>query len=201
VSWFLQLFPPAGTFGWVSVALQTLAWPAAVVLIAAMFRTEVRLVMERLVRLKFHDFEAQFRRELKESEKLAIPPATRRLIDLPSDSRRIFHEVEVPDATHRQSDRRRPREVIADLWSEVTEAAGRAAGSGANDQVSSLVERGVLAGPSLLLFSRLRRLEALVGSQTDWEPETSDADRFAELARPLTALLRQVVPPAGGDHN
>ncbi len=71
VTWLLRQILPVSPLAWATMLVQSLAWPAASVIIAAMLRSEVRLIVERLVRLKYRDFEAQFLHELGEAEGLA----------------------------------------------------------------------------------------------------------------------------------
>jgi hypothetical protein len=198
VSRFLEQILITGSLSSISETIQSLAWPAVAILIATMFRAELGKVMERLVQLKFHDFEAQFRRDLQESEGLVVASPQPRLIDLPSDARRVFHEADCPPVAARKPVTGPSRAVIANSWSEVTEAAERAAGVGGGNAIRLLVERGVLAGPTLQLFERLRQLQTQVGLHTQWSPAPADADRFAELASPLLAQLKQASPPKEG---
>jgi hypothetical protein len=200
VSRVLEQFLITGSINSISDAIQSLAWPAVAILIATMFRAEMGKVMERLVQLKFHDFEARFRRDLQESEGLNVATPQPRLIDLPSDARRVFHEADGPPVVALKAVAGPPRTVIADSWSEVTKAAERAAGVVGANAINLLVERGVLAGPSLQLFERLRQLQTQVGLHTKWSPAPADADRFAELASPLLAQLKQAAPPKEVPH-
>ncbi len=99
VTWLIRQFIPTTAFGWTSMLVEALAWPVSGVVIAAMFRAEVRLVLERLVRLKYRNFEAQFHRDLAQAEDLADQTdqaAPKRLLDLPSESRRVLHELDGP---------------------------------------------------------------------------------------------------------
>src|SRR4051812_49381459 len=70
VTWLIRQFFPTTPFGWARMLVEALAWPTAGVVIAAMFRAEVRLVLERVVRLKYRSFEAQFHRDLARAEDL-----------------------------------------------------------------------------------------------------------------------------------
>jgi hypothetical protein len=186
VAWLIRQFFPDTAFGWASMLVQALAWPASAVVIAALFRAEVRLVLERMVRLKFRDFEAQFHRELQQTEELAEGAAPKRLLDLPDESRRVIREVDL--APTRPSPTA-PRALIESAWSELSAAADRAAGTVGVDPAPALAARGALCGLDLVLFDRLRWLHAEVARAVDWRPTPDVAARFAGLARSLAGRL------------
>jgi hypothetical protein len=166
------------------------------VIIAAMLRSELRLIVERLVRLKYRDFEAQFLHELGEAERLAEAPGPRRLLDLPSESKRVLHELEAgaPAPGLRKCG---ARSVIDAAWAELSTAADRAAGVVGGEVVHALVNRGELSGTSLLTFDRLRRLHTRFAGEPQWQPSHEIAERFAAVARPLAAWLVQAAAPGG----
>jgi hypothetical protein len=168
--------------------VQSLAWPVAAVAIAALFRAEVRLVLERIVRLKYRDFEAQFRRDLAESEGLADTAGPKRLLDLPGESRRVLPEFDSPIADHRIGSPG-PRVLVESAWSSLSDAADRAAGTAGIDPLPALAGHGHLSGRDLLLFDRIRRLRTQVVEATEWEPSPDDAARYAALAGALADRL------------
>jgi hypothetical protein len=196
VTWFFRQILPASPLAWATMFVQSLAWPAASVIIAAMLRSEVRLIVERLVRLKYRDFEAQFLHELGEAEGLADSHGPKRLLDLPSESKRVLHELEagVPAPWPRKPG---PRAVIDAAWAELSAAADRTAGTVGAEVVRTLANRGDLTGVGLLAFDRLRRLHARFAGEAEWQPSPETAERFAAVARPLAARLIQSPPPAG----
>ncbi|HEY2156904.1 MAG TPA: hypothetical protein VGH33_14830 [Isosphaeraceae bacterium] len=196
MSWFFRQILPDSPLSWATMFVQSLAWPAASVIIAAMLRSEVRLIVERLARLKYRDFEAQFLHELGEAEGLADSPGPKRLIDLPSASKRVLHELEtgVPAPWPRKPG---PRAVIDAAWAELSAAADRAAGTAGAMVVRVLADRGELPVVGLLAFDRLRRLHARFAGESDWQPSPGIAERFAAVARSLAARLAQPPTPAG----
>jgi hypothetical protein len=185
------LYPIVHPLSDVTAIIQAMAWPVASVIIAMMFRTEIGRAMERLVRLRFHDVEAQFRHDLLQSEDLAAGNEPRRLHDLPNVVRRMTHEL---DLSGQQWQARTPAVRIREAWSRVTAASDRAAGTAGIDPLPTLIERGLLPGMNLLLFERLRRLRAQLDLATDWQPSSSDADRFVKLAHTLAARLTSPPP-------
>ena len=172
-------------FGDIPAMTQALAWPSALVIIALLFRGQIRLVMERLVHLKYQDFELQFRHELELSEELAEMPVHTRLLDLPDHLRRVMHELNVPQVSVLGT----PRGRVEEAWSYVRQAADRAVGTTGIDPAPALAERGILSGAGLLLFERLRRLHAQVVRTPRWEPTSAAADRFVRLAGTLVPPL------------
>ncbi len=195
VSWLFRQILPVSPLAWATMLVQSLSWPAAAVVITAMLRSEVRLIVERLVRLKYRDFEAQFLHELGEAEGLSESPSPRRLIDLSSDSKRVLHELETGVTARPRNPA--PRAVIDAAWAELSAAADRAAGTAGEEGVRALANRGDLPGTGLLAFDRLRRLHARFASEADWQPPAAVAERFAAVARPLATRLTQS-PPSDG---
>ncbi len=192
MSWLIGQFPPESGFGWASMLVQALAWPASAVVIAALFRAEVRLVLERVVRLKYRDFEAQFHRELQKTEEVAEGTAPKRLLDLPDESRRVIREVDGPAP---RPGSHGARALIEDAWSELSAAADRAAGTVGVDPAPALAARGGVGGLDLILLDRLHRLYAQVARGAEWRPSPDAAARFVALARPLAARLSRPGPP------
>ncbi len=195
MSWLLRQILPISPLAWATMLVQSLAWPAASVVIAAMLRSEVRLIIERLVRLKYRDFEAQFLHDLGEAEGLAEPAGSQRLLDLPSESKRVLHELEAGAATT-QPRKPNPRAVIDVAWAELSAAANRAAGTADGEVVRALAGRGELPAVGLLAFDRLRRLHSRFAAEDDWQPSRAIAERFAAVARPLAARIEQSAPAA-----
>ncbi len=193
MTWLIGQISPSGPSFGATAVLQSLAWPATAVLIAAMFRNEVRQVLERLVRLKYHDFEAQFRRDLNRSEDLSAQAGPRRLLDLPPGSRRVLHELSgAPAAAPRPTAGASggdPRGVIESAWADLVATADRATGSTGDDPARPLADRGLLPGPALLLLDRLRAMRERLDVEPDWTPAADDAVRFAALAATVVARL------------
>jgi hypothetical protein len=196
VSWLLRQILPTTPFEWASMLVRALAWPATSLVIVALLRAEVRLVLERMIRLRYRGFEAHFRHELGEVERLEDPPSPRRLLDLPSESRRVLHELgtATPSAQAAYSG---PRATIDAAWAELAAAANRAAGPVGVDPAPAVAVRGMLSGAGLLAFERLRQLHRRLADAPGWEPPPAIAEQYAALARPLAARLAQ--PPALGD--
>ena len=71
VTWLSNQLLSAAQANLVASMIQAFAWPCASVIIVAMLRAEIRLALGRVVHLKYHDFEAQFRRDLQRTEDLA----------------------------------------------------------------------------------------------------------------------------------
>lgn len=186
MAWLIRQFVPDTAFGWASMLVQALAWPASAVIIAAIFRAEVRLVLERVVRLKYRDFEAQFHRELRQTEELVEGAAPKRLLDLPNEARRVIREVDPAPMRTGSTD---PRGLIESAWSELSAAADRAAGTVGVDPAPALAARGAMSGLDLVLFDRLRWLHAEVARAVEWRPSPDAAARFAGLAKGLAARL------------
>ena len=176
MNWFLSQFLPTTPFGWASMLIQAITWPATTILIAAMFRSEVRQLLERLVHLKVRDVEARFERALRETEDLAPPTI---------ESKRVFHELHGAPAPAPRS----PRAAISDAWVMLSARVDRLAGTSGAETTKALAEQGLLSGPTLLLFERLRQLHEQVAREDRWEPTADGAARYSRLARMLATTI------------
>jgi hypothetical protein len=184
MNWLTQQLLSATIFNWISMIIQTITWPIAAVIVVRMFRGEVRLVLERMVRLRFQDFEAHFRAELSESENLLDKTETiPRLLDLPPDHPGIFHELNRGIPAVEKPSRQTAREQIESSWTHLVNRAQRYTGVGAEVVPQALCEQPGMDATGLLLFERLRQLYNQMKLKSEWSPSPEMAERFAQLSR------------------
>ena len=182
-------------FSFAASLIQSLAWPAAVIIIVCLFRQRLIELLPN-IRLKHKDTELSFRLDIAEQEAKKLPPpeAVPELPPQTAEEHSRFEQlVEIS-----------PRAAILELRSELQEA------------VNSLLElSGVYFGtslPSLAGGIRVLRNEGVVDSQTgalcddlrvignqvahgglDEEPTREDAMRFKALADQVLPRLEAAI--------
>ena len=140
------------------------AWPLTIVALAILFRFELRLSLARVSRLKYRDFEAEFREELIRSEPIRPTPT-------------VVTELNYGDSHEAGQFKTSPADTIRQAWSTLEKAT----------------ETSRRLDPSALVqVERLRGLERMVRQHADWEPSSRSAHRFRDQAEFLTARLDSV---------
>lgn len=139
-----MVHPVNGFVATAAPLLSAVAWPLAALAMAALFRREVRLALDRLARLKYGAMELTFRDDLREAEALArcLPPPPGSA-DRPEPGATVRFEVAAPDANAAPEtlgtllvdagaegravarparDRRSPRDAIRRAWDDLAHA-------------------------------------------------------------------------------
>jgi hypothetical protein len=208
VTWLREIVLHSARGGLVSILVNGLAWPLAVVAVAAIFRSEVRRLVDRLTRVKYRDFEAKFRRELRQTEDAAAQTGIPHRLLERAESRTIVHQLDFPREAHLGTNLPNGRQLITDAWAEVIAATKRRQITAGDDAAASLVLSNTLTGLNVVLFERLRQLRADLELLDDYEPSREESEGFARLARlvalrislaPDRTLASEKMPPAGNN--
>ena len=176
-------------------------WPITVLILVVLFRSEIKRAFGRLQHLKYKDFDATFKEELREVEreaKLAIPhvgeekdlgapkPATKRYDDL----------MRIAQIS--------PRASIVEAWRDVEVAARKSAETHgiipskedsmfhASRIIEELVSKGVLHQDFQRVFERLRDLHVRAVHAPDFVLGLPETERFIHLVLTTAVLLRSV---------
>lgn len=174
--------------------VNTLAWPITVIILALLFRSELRGVFRRLSHLKYRDLEAKFEKGLREVEENArgILATTDmpQIRPQPHEYDRIIGLVEIS-----------PRAAITEAWREVELATAQAAAAAGIDvegriagtrHIQQLVQRE-LAPPTIIpVYNQLRRLRNRAAHGAEFEVDTAEAERFADLALGIAVELNRI---------
>ena len=165
--------------------LSSLMWPAVILGIAILYRTEIREGISRLSSVRYRGFEVGFSEALHAAGDLAKVAAA----DSPPSPGAVLKELDAGPAAHSpSSDRLRrlaelsPRVAILEAWHEVEHA-------GAHARVAS----DPTASPWEPLFDRLHSLRnrvASAGAEIDNYLRPDQARQYADLAHDLIAHLR-----------
>lgn len=176
--------------------LEALAWPVAVVIIAFLFRKELREAFRRLSRLKYRGLEADFGRELEKAEEEAesgvLPSVTeeRQLLEGPTD---VSHFLDVAEVS--------PQAAVLVAWPEVEEAVWKASERIGLDipqrtppfrLMRFMVEKEAITPEMRGLYNRLRRLRNEAAHAQDFEISTDEAERYVQLVDRLTGYLNNL---------
>jgi hypothetical protein len=183
-----------------------LAWPATVLVLGLLFRSELRGVIGRLTHVKYKDWEAQFDRELREAE--------RRAKEIPEVHREP--RLQLPESTEHERVLRlaqiSPRAAVVEAWREVelaTSRAARVAGLSVEGRIAGtrhfqkLVQQEVVAGSFVPLYEQLRRLRNEAAHAPEFEIDQAEAERYVDLALAIVLALDRVgvdAPPNQGLH-
>lgn len=195
------------------VVLRDSAWPVTVLVVALLFRAELRRAIGRLITVHYGEFQASFEKQLKRAESR---PHRRGRHPQPKAAApgQVIHEVDRPapaaggpsvatgvEATYRLAIVS-PREAIAQAWvwlERLVLDAARALATGAErlevlsweKALGRLVDRGVLPIDLRSKLDELRGLAAKLAAIPATEPAiTSDqARRYIDLARELSGQL------------
>ena len=174
--------------------VEALAWPAAVLIIALVFRPEFRRLVPLVRKLKVAGLEAEFEQSVREiseetgavTPELGVKPDTRKstLIELA--------------ATH-------PRAAILEAWRGVEIAVKRAAIQNAGSPVPDvssprkamreLVQTSVMSPEDASLFYDLQGLRNQAAHVPDFEPSQEAAIRYVVLASHLLSRLGRIAEP------
>lgn len=173
--------------------VSALAWPITTIVVALLFRHELRQLAGRVSQLKYKDVEATFEKQLVEVEaeaaRIPSPPEPELL--------------EGPTAAAAEGLRRiaeiSPRAAVLEAWTMIETAAmqsGLATGSAmprvtARSIMTFLRESGRLSEESLQLIEDLRRLRNRAAHLPDVAITVDEAERYLALAEKSAAIIRR----------
>jgi len=185
-----------------------LAWPAATLAIALIFRNDVTRALGRVGQFKYHDLEVTFHEDLRQAEELArsIPasPAKGPIVleidpgECPPLVGQFIHDTPPPMAPPEDREAlvkiaaSSPREAVERAWGIVERSLDRLAASLGDRRIANrsnpdavtrfLVDRGRLGVPEALLVGLLQTLRGRAASLDDRSPSPDEARRFVDLA-------------------
>lgn len=171
-----------------------IAWPAAVVWVAMLFKNEIRSVLRRISQLKYKDLEASFDKGLGEAEAKAAIVSTNEV------TQSLHKEITPRLEQLRRIAEVSPRASILEAWVLVEEAAAKsgfvqgAAVPRVNPYlfVEELIRLGKLPAASSELVEKLRELRNQAAHLPDFSITQKEADRYLELAAQTSELILSV---------
>ena len=172
-------------------------WPLTVLFLALLFRAEIRRAFGRLLQLKYKEFEATFKDELREAEAEVKDVATLR-----QNQVTVLPEPAPTDGKDQELARIAeisPRAAIVEAWRDIELATHALADKYAvrgehriegSTTIRDLIAKGALPEEFLRLYNRLRRLRSQAVHAPDFALEKDEAERYINLARYLARQLR-----------
>jgi hypothetical protein len=171
-----------------------IAWPAAVIWIAYLFRSEFRSLLHRVSLLKYKDVEAKFETGLAEAEAkvIEIEKVSTPALPSPEISSKLELLRRIADTS--------PRAAIMEAWVLVEDAASKSGFvQGATIPrvnphlfVEELVNLGKLPKGSDSLLDQMRKLRNQAAHLSDFSLNQDEADRYLQLAARMSELILNV---------
>jgi len=186
--------------------ISAIAWPFTVIIIAFMFRQEIRKTANRLSTFSYGEMKAEFQKDLNKLEKdvkeLPVKESTAKLEKSEPDS----ETLDSYERLSRIADIS-PRAAIMEAWrdievttKQVTDAYaistdGQIAGVKA---IRELVRQHLLPESVISVYEQMRRLRSQAAHSADFAITTDEAKRYIDTAyrfhNALLFLLQQAKP-------
>jgi uncharacterized protein YutE (UPF0331/DUF86 family) len=177
----------------ISKAIESVAWPTAVVLLALMLKKPIAELIPFLRKPKYKELEVEFSREvaeLKAETTITTPTKENQKITEVASENRLLQLVNFST-----------RAAVMEAWLEVESAATAVASSFWNEPPNETIRNYPKLGEYLLqckvinhkqleTFNKLRQLRNKAAHAEDLNLSESDARTYVELASALTAHIR-----------
>jgi hypothetical protein len=187
--------------------ISSIAWPLTVIIVAFMFRQEIRKIASRLSTLSYGDMKAEFEKSLNKLEQ--------DIQDLPSKQTVTKQERGENDKeTFNSYERLRriaeisPRAAIMEAWRDIevtTKKVTDAYGISTQGQIAGvraineLVQKHLLPSSVLSVYEQMRRLRSRAAHAADFAISADEAERYIDTAyrfhNTLLFLLQQAKKP------
>ena len=174
----------------------SIAWPATVITVVLILRSEIVALLPFLRRLKAGPLEAEFEREVKELKNEAAQALPEELSQTLEGRDRLLKLAELS-----------PRAAILEAWQGVEFAARRVAmqygGSPVPDVRSpgrltkELAQMGAVSVDDIALMQDLRGLRNQATHSPDFNPSFEAVANYIQLATAVQARLEQLAIPRG----
>lgn len=174
------------TFTFIAEIIKAVAWPAAAIVIAVLFRKQLRAMLERIRKGKLGPAEFEFEQEVRALAEQAPDP-------LPSPTHTSTPTVSLATSN--------PRAAILEAWLRVESSAQRLAYYNhvpppstprtTTNILRSLEKNGLLTFEDVALFNDLRALRNQAVHDSDFNPSAESAIQFVQLADTLKQRLDQ----------
>lgn len=170
--------------------IEALTWPATVLAIVWVFRSQLAKLCARITTLKYGDFEASFEREIREL-------AGRRVIEsLPEQMARTEPETDFKRLARLASIS--PRAAITEAWIEVEKEGDRVAEILDLDTrrkpalpqvIRRLIQQRIFSESASEVFDRARRLRNRAAHAPEFSLEQNEAESYIDLCLHLAHEL------------
>jgi hypothetical protein len=187
--------------------VSALAWPLTVIIVALMFRQEIRKIASRLSTLSYGDMKAEFEKDLhkleREVKELPIKEASTKVDHQKKDSKTLDSYERLSRIAEIS-----PRAAIMEAWRDIevtTKQVTDAYGISTNSQISGvkaireLVRQHLLPEGVVTVYEQMRRLRSRAAHAPDFTITSEEAKRYIDTAyrfhNALLFLLQQAEKP------
>ncbi len=180
--------------------IHSLAWPAAVIVLAAVFRMPLRELLRNLSRFKYGKVEIDFRRELDQLEAFAktidLKPAPKQISAAPRTAEQILNEAERLTADF-------PEPAVGLGWTAVEHELRAAATrlglppdyQSPGRQIEELRKAGHFDSETYEILRRMRNLRNMaVHGAAPSRINSDEAREFLALAAGVVQRLKEIDP-------
>src|SRR5271157_1019718 len=179
--------------------IAAIAWPIVVVLIAIVFKDELKKLIHRLSHIKGKDWELSFNKELKEAEETAsevMQTSTEKLNEIPDPKANISLYERLIDLSAIS-----PEAAVMESWRNLELSVFDAAKS--LDIDTSTIRTGSSIIPMLIdlkktdksiynLYNRLRIMRNNIAHNHDTEIDAKGASKYVDLALRLASYFNDL---------
>lgn len=177
------------TMDWLTFALgalQATAWPIAAIVIAAIFRKQIRDLLARVRKGKIGPAEFEFEQDVRELVEEVAP-----IVDAPAAA-----------APNMAFSTNNPREGVLEVWIKLESVMHRLAvargidlrrGRSSLYQAKMLAKANVISNEDMALFNDLRALRNQAAHDDDFSPSFESVFQYAALGQMLTMRLEQLL--------
>ncbi|MDX3936380.1 hypothetical protein [Stenotrophomonas sp.] len=167
--------------------LKATAWPAAAIVIAFLFRSQIRDLLARIKKGKIGPAEFEFEQGVRDLTE-DLPPAV------------PIEQVPPADVTLASLN---PRAAILEVWVKLEAVMNRLASSNSVDsrrgrsslyQARLLHKGGVITNDDMAMFNDLRVLRNQAAHDEDFSPSIDSAIQYVWLAEALITRLNALLP-------
>lgn len=181
--------------------VSSLVWPVTTVVLALMFRQEIRAIAARISRFRLPGFEADLQNAEAEVSALAEETISQDPREVDSTAMTILDRLyHIADAS--------PRAAIMEAWREIELAtkrvaeeygipvSGRIAGT---STVQELIRKGLMPERFLHAYTRLRKVRSSAAHAHDFQIDEAEADRYLDTAYSFLRTLFLLLDEASSD--
>jgi len=185
--------------------VSALAWPFTVIIIAFMFRQEIRKIASRLSALSYGDMKAEFEKDLNKLERDA------KELPVKESSTKVDHrknDTQTLDSYERLSriSEISPRAAIMESWRDIevtTKQVTDAYGISNDGQIAGvkaireLVHQNLLPESVVTVYEQMRRLRGRAAHAADFTITPDEAKRYIDTAYQFHNTLLSLLQQAG----
>lgn len=167
--------------------VKALSWPAAIIWLGYIFRSEIRHLMGRVSAIKYGEMEANFEKSLSEAERSAEGIKATKINE--SELTQVEQLLRIAEVS--------PRAAVVEAWTLIETAAmkkGLSMGTAVKRTnpkliLDHLASTGEFSIENLELINQLRQIRNRASHLPDFAVTQSEAERYLDLAVKSAAVI------------